>query len=115
MDLQLTLVDRERTADLYHQLLEGILDGQLVAGERLPPTRELAAQLGVARGTVTTAYDRLVAEGFLVTRVGSGTFVCAEVVPHQHRRAPAGDVRPRRVWSTLPPPVVDAPPAPYDL
>ena len=115
MDLQLSLVNGERTADLYHQLLEGILDGRLVSGERLPPTRELAAQLGVARGTVTTAYDRLVAEGFLVTRVGSGTFVCAEVVPHQHRRAPAGDVRPRPVWSTLPPPVLDAPPVPYDL
>ena len=69
----------------------------------------------MSRGTVTTAYDRLTAEGFLVTRVGAGTFVCSDVVPHRTRHAPVGDVRPRAVWATLPPPVLDAPPSEFDL
>jgi GntR family transcriptional regulator/MocR family aminotransferase len=116
MDLHLSPdATGERTASIYRQLLDAILDGRLVAGERVLPSRELATELGVARGTVTTAYDRLVAEGFLVTRVGAGTFVCPEVVPHRHRRAPAGDVRPRAVWATLPAPVLDAPPVEFDL
>ena len=41
------------------------------------PVASWPPALGVARGTVTTAYDRLTAEGFLVSRVGAGTFVCA--------------------------------------
>jgi GntR family transcriptional regulator/MocR family aminotransferase len=52
-----------------------IRDGRLVAGARLPASRTLARQLGLARGTVTAAYDQLVAEGFLVAGQGSGTLV----------------------------------------
>ncbi len=52
-----------------------MLDGRLRRGERLPATRELATRLGVSRSTVSTAYERLTAEGYLVARVGSGTFV----------------------------------------
>jgi GntR family transcriptional regulator/MocR family aminotransferase len=116
VDLHLTPdASGDRTASIYQQLLAAILDGRLVAGERVPPTRELAARLGVARGTVATAYDRLVAEGFLVSRVGSGTFVSGDVVPHRTRQAPVGDVRPRAVWATLPPAVPDAPPSEFDL
>ncbi len=105
----------DRASTLYQHLLDAIVDGRLHAGARVPPTRELAAELGVSRGTVTTAYDRLTSEGFLVTRVGSGTFVSGEVVPHRPRQAPVGDVRPRAVWATLPPPVPDAPPGEFDL
>ena len=63
----------DRTARIYVALREAILDGRLARGDRVPATRDLA--LGVARGTVTSAYDRLVAEGFLESRTGSGTFV----------------------------------------
>ena len=105
----------DRSAAIYHGLLDAILDGRLAAGERVPPSRELAGSLGVARGTVTTAYDRLTAEGFLVTRVGAGTFVCPDIEPRRARRAPVGDVRPRAVWSALPPPVPDAAPTEFDL
>lgn len=104
-----------RSATIYRELLEAILDGRLAAGERVPPSRELASSLGVARGTVTTAYDRLTAEGFLVTRVGAGTFVCADIEPRRARRAPVGDLRPRQVWSALPAPVPDAAPTEFDL
>ena len=64
-------------ARIYRQLQEAVIDGRLRAGERLPPTRELAKQLAVSRNTVALAYERLTAEGFLVGRVGAGTFVCA--------------------------------------
>ena len=116
MDLQLSPdTTGDRSATIYRELLEAILDGRLGAGERVPPSRELASSLGVARGTVTTAYDRLTAEGFLVSRVGAGTFVCPEVEPRRARRAPVGDVRPRAVWSALPAPVPDAAPTDFDL
>jgi GntR family transcriptional regulator/MocR family aminotransferase len=58
-------------------LRRAIRDGQLAPGLRLPSSRDLAAQLGVARGTVTAAYGQLTAEGYLTTKRGSGTTVAA--------------------------------------
>lgn len=83
----------------YARLAEGIrraiLDGRFQPGERLPATRVIAAALGVARNTVLEAYDALSAEGYLVARHGSGTFVAPELperalraVPHE--KVPAG-------------------------
>src|SRR4029078_12575143 len=62
---------------IYAQLRAAILDGRLRAGDRLPPTRMLARELGVARLTVATAFDWLQAEGYVYGRVGAGTFVAA--------------------------------------
>ena len=60
-----------RRVGLEQALREAIRDGRLAAGTRLPSTRTLAAELGLARGTVSAAYDQLVAEGHLVAvRVG---------------------------------------------
>lgn len=56
-------------------LRTAIRDGQLAPGLRLPSSRDLAAQLGVARGTVTAAYGQLTAEGYLTAKRGSGTSV----------------------------------------
>jgi GntR family transcriptional regulator/MocR family aminotransferase len=56
-------------------LRTAIRDGQLAPGLRLPSSRDLATQLGVARGTVTAAYGQLTAEGYLTARRGSGTSV----------------------------------------
>ncbi len=56
-------------------LRAAIRDGQLAPGLRLPSSRDLATQLGVARGTVTAAYGQLTAEGYLTARRGSGTTV----------------------------------------
>ncbi|NNM44562.1 PLP-dependent aminotransferase family protein [Knoellia koreensis] len=105
----------DRATQIYQHLLEGIASGRLPAGERLPPTRAFASELGVARGTVATAYDRLVAEGYLESRVGAGTFVSADVRPARPRTAPGGDVRPRPIWQSLPAPVPDSPPLELDL
>lgn len=60
---------------LYQALRDLILSGGVGAGQRIPATRTLAKELAVSRTTVIDAVDRLVAEGMLVSRVGSGTFV----------------------------------------
>jgi GntR family transcriptional regulator/MocR family aminotransferase len=60
---------------VYKRLREAILSGEIPAGTRLPAGRQLARQLGVARVTVSRAYDQLAAEGFVESRVGAGTFV----------------------------------------
>ncbi len=52
-----------------------IRDGRLRPGDPLPPTRTLAADLGVSRRLVVEAFDQLTAEGWLTARIGSGTFV----------------------------------------
>jgi GntR family transcriptional regulator/MocR family aminotransferase len=65
------------TRQIYAQLRAAVLDGRLRAGDRLPPTRALARELGVARLTVATAFDWLQAEGYVYGRVGAGTFVAA--------------------------------------
>ncbi|MGB6535687.1 MAG: PLP-dependent aminotransferase family protein [Xanthobacteraceae bacterium] len=59
---------------------EAVLDGRLGSGSRVPSSRALALEQGVARITVVEAYDRLVAEGYLVPRRSSGVFV-AEGIP----------------------------------
>jgi GntR family transcriptional regulator/MocR family aminotransferase len=60
---------------IYVGLRQAILSGAFPAGDRLPSTRDLAEQLGISRTVVLLAYDQLLAEGFVVGRGGSGTYV----------------------------------------
>jgi GntR family transcriptional regulator/MocR family aminotransferase len=60
---------------VYQQLRQAIEQGTLAAGARLPPSREHARALGVARNTVLWALERLQAEGLVVARVGDGSYV----------------------------------------
>lgn len=60
---------------LYERIRDGILSGKLAPSSRLPSTRALASELGVARGTVEAAYERLVAEGFVIGRGAAGSRV----------------------------------------
>lgn len=60
---------------LYEALRRAVLDGQLAGGARLPSSRELTQDLGLSRNTVVAALNQLGVEGYLVSRVGSGTFV----------------------------------------
>lgn len=60
----------------------GILAGRLPPGTRLPATRELASQYGLARGTVVTAFAQLKAEGYVESRTGSGTYVNRTLPEH---------------------------------
>jgi len=64
---------------LYDQLREAILSGRLTRGTRLPSTRELARDLGIARNTVLNAFEQLYAESYLERHVGDGTYVSAEL------------------------------------
>lgn len=83
---------------LFRQLYEGIrqaiLSGIAGPGTRLPPTRDLAQQLGVSRQTVLNAYDQLMAEGYLSGKVGRGTFVSASLPLAPARPARPGLLRP---------------------
>lgn len=97
-----TRIDRTLATTLRRQVYEqwrrGILTGRFRAGERVPSTRELAASLGVSRGTISQAWDQLIAEGYLETIQGSGTFVCRElpdrlvITRHARRAESASDV-----------------------
>ncbi|MFT6559466.1 PLP-dependent aminotransferase family protein [Sneathiella sp.] len=60
---------------LFLALREAILDGRIRAGIRLPSTRSLANDLQISRNTVLSAFDQLLAEGYIVSKVGAGSFV----------------------------------------
>lgn len=68
---------RALTTQLYDQLRHAIIDGQLSAGDRLVPSRTLAADLDVSRSTVTEVYGRLAAEGYIEGRAGGGSVVAS--------------------------------------
>ena len=91
MTLHLPL-DRSAGVPIYRQVYDGlrqaILDGRLRPGQRIPSTRGLAADLGVSRLPVLSAYEQLLHEGYLVGRTGSGTFVSRDL-PDDLLRAPA--------------------------
>lgn len=60
---------------IYHEIIQEILSGARTRGDKLPPTRLLAHELGVGRNTVDRAYQQLVAEGYITSRIGSGFIV----------------------------------------
>jgi GntR family transcriptional regulator/MocR family aminotransferase len=97
MRVAMTL-DRSSAAPLQRQIYEewrgGILSGRFRTGERAPSSRDLAAALGVARATVTAAYDQLIGEGYLESVHGSGTFVCRQLPEELLRPRQAPSVRP---------------------
>lgn len=77
-------------AGLESALREAVQDGRLGPGTRLPSSRVLARDLGIARNTVADAYGQLVAEGWLTARQGSCTRVAAPPVPVSRRSAANG-------------------------
>lgn len=95
--------DRSIREQLQDQLRAAILAGRLGPqpdpsrvgvprlrpGERLPPTRALAAGLGIARLTVVACYEQLIAEGYLEARQGSGTYVAGDLAATAARPAAA--------------------------
>ncbi len=115
LDLHLDVGGSRIRAGLEAALRQAVQSGRLPAGTRLPASRTLAADLGVARNTVADAYSQLVAEGWLTARHGSGTRVAErptsgiaaerEVPPRE--RVPRYDLRaglpdlsgfPRAAW-----------------
>nr|AYM52869.1 hypothetical protein [Myxococcaceae bacterium MCy9487] len=83
-------LDSRASTPLHEQIFEGvrtrILAGSLAPGLRLPSSRQLAAELEVARSTVLHALDALAAEGYIVARAGSSTRVAPELpIAPEHR------------------------------
>src|SRR5271154_1342981 len=116
-------LDRAGPASLQDQIVGyfrgAVLSGRLKGGARVPSSRALAAEHAVSRITAVQAYDRLVAEGYLVARPGAGLFV-AESVPDHHLMPDPAAVRSARPQTQPlePPPrarargLRDAPPLP---
>ncbi|MDF2368887.1 PLP-dependent aminotransferase family protein [Sneathiella sp.] len=77
--LQTLTLDPESAIALHQQLFlalrQAILEGRLRPDTRLPSSRSLATDLNVSRNTVLSAYDQLMAEGYLISRVGAGSYV----------------------------------------
>jgi GntR family transcriptional regulator/MocR family aminotransferase len=123
-------LDRAAPVTLTDQICQhveaAILEGALTAGARLPSWRDLAAQLGVARGTVKAAYEKLIDRGLLTTAASPGTRVsdplpfkgaptvaeteCLRPPDFQHRSehalvfqmgVPADDAFPATLWARL--------------
>ncbi|OZI61129.1 MocR-like pyridoxine biosynthesis transcription factor PdxR [Bordetella genomosp. 11] len=78
---------------IHHAIGQAIRDGRLAPGARLPSWRDLASQLGVARGTVRAAYERLIDEQLLVPAGAAGTFVSRHGIPAPPP-PPPGDTAP---------------------
>ncbi|MBG6138488.1 MocR-like pyridoxine biosynthesis transcription factor PdxR [Longispora fulva] len=82
LQLDISAAPAGRRADwLASQLRRAIADGHVPVGARLPATRALAADLGVSRGVVTEAYQRLVEDGHVAGHGRGGTVVVAAPVP----------------------------------
>lgn len=106
MDIQVTIQgSHDLAGQIYRQLREAILAGRLAAGERLPSTRDLAAQLGVSRKTTLDVFERLGSEGFLQTRPGDGTFIAGSLtrLPPKPPQQPAARATAAPLWDRLPP------------
>jgi GntR family transcriptional regulator/MocR family aminotransferase len=111
---------------VYEHIRTQILCGTLLGGTQLPSTRELAANLHISRNVVLEAYDQLLAEGYIESRAGSGTYVAegirfekgqserdfslapsASLSPTEDKHIdfrsglPALDLFPRKQWSQL--------------
>jgi GntR family transcriptional regulator / MocR family aminotransferase len=87
VDLHLDLTGPGLRTGLMDALREAVRTGRLVPGTRLPSSRSLAGDLGIARNTVADSYAELIAEGWLVAQQGSGTRVANRSRPR--RSAPA--------------------------
>lgn len=85
---------------LLTALRDAVRSGRLTPGTVLPPSRSLAADLGLARNTVAEAYAELVAEGWLASRQGAGTWVvntagtAVQAAPRGVRSTPRHNLRP---------------------
>lgn len=109
---------------IYQRLRGAMAEGLLKPGQRVPSARALAAELGLARGTIESAYSLLAAEGYIEARGQAGTVVASGLpkVPTQARRldatppsretaavaprpfqmgVPALDAFPRKIWARL--------------
>ena len=113
--LDLAAYDGPRHVRLELAVRDAVATGRLPSGAALPPSRLLAASLGVSRWVVTEVYGRLTAEGILDARTGSATRVAASVGITAARPAPPLAAALRRPRYDLAPGVPDLRHAPRAL
>ncbi|MGH7995086.1 MAG: PLP-dependent aminotransferase family protein [Opitutaceae bacterium] len=93
VELPLLTVDRGGSRTLQQQVTDGlrqsIISGAVATSARLPATRGLSRRLGVGRNTILNAYEQLALEGYARGRLGSGTYVAADL-PDPKLRAASG-------------------------
>jgi GntR family transcriptional regulator / MocR family aminotransferase len=77
------------TRQIYMQVRCAVLSGALRPGTRMPSSRAMASKLGVARASVVLAYEHLLAEGYVESRHGSGTFIAGDLSGLASRRGGA--------------------------
>ncbi len=94
-----------RFAAIARAMIREIRRGRLKPGDRVPGTRELAAQLGVHRNTIVAAYRDLDAQGWIATVHGKGTYVARTLGPAMPRRQVA--VESDRVGFAMPSPLLE--------
>jgi GntR family transcriptional regulator, regulator for abcA and norABC len=86
------ILDRSIKKPMYRQIAEqienGIISGELSQDQPLPSERELAKKLQINRSTVVTAYDELEANGLIVRKKGSGTYINTDIWGLTHKRVP---------------------------
>ncbi|MGN6580715.1 MAG: PLP-dependent aminotransferase family protein [Bordetella sp.] len=111
MDIRTLKPQRRSTTPIYLQLYlrfrDAIADGRLSAGDRVPAVRSLASELNLARGTVESAYQILISEGYLVARGPAGTVVSPQLDGRHGldaTRMPASTPRPAGVAKAAPRP-----------
>jgi GntR family transcriptional regulator/MocR family aminotransferase len=79
--------DHTSSVPIYKQIgremRQAIISGRLPGGVRLPASRVLANELGVSRNTIINVFDSLIAEGYIESKVGDGTYV-ARILPEEH-------------------------------
>lgn len=97
-DLFQSLSSDGQALPMYRRLFElfrlNILSGRLSGGEKLPSSRDLSHQLGVSRNTIKTAYEQLIAEGYVQSRQGAGSFVTelpAELLQPESKQSVSSD------------------------
>lgn len=107
MELHVVISGRKDLAgQLYNQLRSAIESGRLAAGMQLPPSRLLAAQLGISRKTVSDTYAHLTHEKFLVGMIGKGTYVNASraKAPRKRNVPDLACAASLKAWLSLPSP-----------
>ncbi len=86
----LFVLDNDSPANLQQQLIQKLIqaiqNGHFACGSKMPSTRKLAEQLGIARNTVVNAYEQLIDEGYLISKERSGIYV-AEDLYEQHAQS----------------------------
>ncbi|MCL9782452.1 PLP-dependent aminotransferase family protein [Vibrio sp. S4M6] len=95
-DLALPTTKGAKQTLLFQVIRDKIVNQLWPKGDKLPSTRKLADELSLSRNTVTSAYEQLVAEGYIESRKGSGFYVCIELPDHYFSGSTSHSVPPNK-------------------